>query len=78
MRAAKMSTAIQLVHDVLADRGPRQDGGVFRMCAVRPNERPAIRQSLVARFGHLVPPGTTMADAPKAAAVILALLRGAQ
>lgn len=71
-----MAAALQLVHDVLADRGPGPDGGPFRMCAVRPGERPGRRQSLVARFGHLVPKGTTTADAPRVAADILATWHG--
>lgn len=71
-----MATALQLVHDVLAKRGPPAGGGPFRMCAVEPLELPAHRRQLVAAHGHMVPAGTMAADAPRVAAAIVSAWAG--
>jgi hypothetical protein len=70
--------ALQLVHDVLAERGPPATGGTFRMYAVDPHDLPAGRRELVAMYGHMVPVNTTMDDAPRVAAAIVAAWAGSQ
>jgi hypothetical protein len=72
------ATALQLVHDVLAERGPPANGGPFRMYAVDPADMPAHRRELVATYGHMVPEGITMDDAPRVAAAIVAAWTGNQ
>jgi len=76
MNNTPMATALQIVHDVLAARAPAP-GMPFRMHAVEPDDVPAYRRALVARFGHMVPVGATVEDAPRVAAAIAPLLRGA-
>ena len=68
--------ALQLVHDVLAERGPPANGGPFRMYAVDPADMPAHRRQLVATYGDMVPDGITMDDAPRVAAAIVAVWAG--
>lgn len=76
MNPTPMNTALQIVHDVLAARGPTP-GAAFRMCAVDPDDLPAHRRALAARFAHMVPVGAGVADAPRIAAAIVPLMRSA-
>jgi hypothetical protein len=75
MPTSTHATARQIVLDVLTLRGPDPNGGPFRLVAADPRLFMGTKRLALARqFSHLVPIGTSAADAPRVAADIVPLL----
>jgi hypothetical protein len=70
-----LTTAHQIVLDVLTLRGPDPNDAPFRLVTADPRIFMGTRRLELARqFSHLVPAGTSPADAPRVAADIVPFL----
>jgi hypothetical protein len=75
MLPTEATLALRIVLDVLAMRGPDPNGGPFRMYAVEPEHlMSAERAALARQFAAMVPPGTSVHDAPRIATAIAPLV----